>query len=229
MKIICQIKDYYDFLQGQFGIDELVVYDRRNCTVIDSSKFYHFDYPSGYDVYFCRKPFISDTHMVKKNIWQSCKYENNILNRRWSWKKNDKYVNEGNIYHLYLEIGYHAFIFEIERYLDEEDKLVLKPSIVDEKEIKKEDKKSEAPLYISECSLKYYGKKIINGVDNPILKNTWIPSLIPPQDMWNMIYEYISSLRDKEIVDTRTNEQHIESHGFDKKTSFRHRKNVNKN
>ena len=42
--------------------------------------------------------------------------------------------------------------------------------------------------------------------------------------MWNNLYEYISSLRDKEFEDTRTNDQHIESHGFDKKISFRHRK-----
>jgi hypothetical protein len=67
-------------------------------------------------------------------------------------------------------------------------------------------------------------KNSINVVESPILKNTYIPKFIDAKEMWNNLYEYISSLRDKEFEDTRTNDQHIESHGFDKKISFRHRK-----
>ena len=67
-------------------------------------------------------------------------------------------------------------------------------------------------------------KNLRNIVENPILKNTYIPKFIDAKEMWNNLYEYISSLRDKEFEDTRTNDQHIESHGFDKKISFRHRK-----
>ena len=61
-------------------------------------------------------------------------------------------------------------------------------------------------------------------IDNPILYSTYIPKFIDPYEVWNNLYEYVSSLRDKEFTDSRTNDQHIESHGFDKKTSFRHRK-----
>ena len=50
---------------------------------------------------------------------------------------------------------------------------------------------------------------------------SWITKYITPDEIWNNLYEYISSLRDKEIVDTRTNDMHIESNGFDKKESFR--------
>lgn len=32
MKIIAKYKDYYDFLQGKYGVDPKVVYDRRNGT-----------------------------------------------------------------------------------------------------------------------------------------------------------------------------------------------------
>lgn len=40
MRIISKrgIKDYYDYLQGTYGIDPLVVYDRRECNVIDPPK-----------------------------------------------------------------------------------------------------------------------------------------------------------------------------------------------
>lgn len=57
--------------------------------------------------------------------------------------------------------------------------------------------------------------------NNPILKDTWIPSHINANEAFTNIYEYLCSLRDTPIVDTRTDVQKAESHGFDKKTSFR--------
>ena len=47
MRIISKrgIKDYYDYLQGTYGIDPLVVYDRRECNVIDPPKSHSEDYP----------------------------------------------------------------------------------------------------------------------------------------------------------------------------------------
>ena len=56
---------------------------------------------------------------------------------------------------------------------------------------------------------------------NPILIGTPIVSLIPPQDIYNELSTYISSLNETEIVDTRTDVQKAESAGFDRKTSFR--------
>ena len=224
MKIIDSKKDYYDYLQGILGMDEKVTYDRRGSKVILPSEFYNFDSPFPYDLCFSKLPYKCDRKRVKKTIWQSCKYENRIDRHSWSWKKSgDSY--EGTIYHLFLEVGFHQYIFEIERYLDEDNKLKTDVSIVEKKTVGKGDKKSEAPLYIAEYQFGYsvVGKNS-NGMENPILKETWIPRFIPAQDMWNMLYEYISSLNDKEFTDSRTNDQHIESHGFDKKISFRHRK-----
>ena len=60
--------------------------------------------------------------------------------------------------------------------------------------------------------------------ENPILRDTYVTKVIPPETVWKYVYEYLSSLRDKPIVDTRTDLEHLESHGFDKKKSFRHRK-----
>ena len=58
-------------------------------------------------------------------------------------------------------------------------------------------------------------------VENPILADTFIPKMIPPTDIWQALYEYLSSLRDKPFTDTRTDTQKLESAGFDRKTSFR--------
>lgn len=58
-------------------------------------------------------------------------------------------------------------------------------------------------------------------VINPIMEKTWIPKIIPAQDVWNNISDYLLAIKDKPIVDNRTDVEHAESHGFDKKTSFR--------
>jgi hypothetical protein len=226
MKIISKRgeKDYYDYIASIMGIDEKVVYDRRNSTVMGESEYHIFEYPFGYDLYFSKKPFKNDGPKIKKSKWASCKYKNRKGRYGWSWKSKDKYEYEGSIYNLYLEVGRHVFILEVERYLDDDGKLVINSYIADSKEIKNSEKKSTAPLYICKYYIEYRRVNSTDGVENPILKDTWIPGLIPAHDMWNMLYEYISSLNDKEFTDSRTNEQHIESAGFDKKISFRHRK-----
>lgn len=48
MKIIDKKKDYYDYLMGIYGMDEKIVYDRRDSITYD---------------YFCRNRFISDDEM----------------------------------------------------------------------------------------------------------------------------------------------------------------------
>jgi hypothetical protein len=57
--------------------------------------------------------------------------------------------------------------------------------------------------------------------ENPIMEGTWIPSFIPAEEVWNNISDYLLSIKEPVIVDNRTDVQHLESHGFDKKTSFR--------
>lgn len=57
--------------------------------------------------------------------------------------------------------------------------------------------------------------------ENPILEGTWIPSVIPAEEVWNNISDYLLSIREPVIIDNRTDIEHLESAGFDKKTSFR--------
>jgi hypothetical protein len=149
-----------------------------------------------------------------------------------SWKE----IEEGQVFHFVLEVGYHHYYFEVERYLDDDLRLHLDYSFIEKKDIEKDKKISYAPMCLAPVKYekRWFGSEndrfTIDDssreqkIDNPILYSTYIPKFIDPYEIWNNLYEYISSLRDKEIVDTRTNEQHIESHGFDKKISFRHRK-----
>lgn len=222
MKIIDNKKDFYDYLQGILGMDEKVVYDRRGSKVMSVSDCYLFDHPIDYDLYFSKKPFKCDEPKKRIRGWSSSKYVNRV-SRGDGYRYRD-YIEEGSIYHLLLEVGYHQFIFEIERYLDEEGKLHVDTELVNHAVVNKDKKKSEAPMCIGKLNFKYFNiEDKIRVIDNPILTETWIPKFIPASEMWNMLYEYISSLNDKEIVDTRTNDQHIESNGFDRKISFRKR------
>jgi len=222
MLIIDSKKDFYDYLQGVLGRDEKVVYDRRGSTVVGPSDCYVFGYPMDYDLYFSNKPFRCDEPKKRIKGWHSKKYE--YRKNKWGHFKYNNYIEEGSIYFLMLEVGYYQFIFEVERYLDKDGNLKKDISLVEKKMVDKNDKKTDKPMCICRIDYEYIQKyDISKKIINPILKNTWIPKFIPAQDMWNMLYEYISSLNDKEFTDTRTNEQHIESHGFDKKISFRKR------
>jgi len=223
MKIIDNKKDYYDYLQGIIGMDEKVTYDRRGSTVVSVSEYQEYDFPHTTDLWFSKTRFKDDIRKRKIRTWHSNAYKHRDAG--FSWKSRDD-IMEGHIYHMFLEVGYHQFIFEIERYLDENDKLQMDLNIVDHRVVEKGKKKSDKPLFLSSMHFRYGTEKELDNykVENPILANTWIPAHIPSYDMWDMLYEYISSLNDKEFVDTRTNDQHIESHGFDKKISFRKRK-----
>lgn len=258
MKILGRFKDYYDFLMGILGQDELVVYDRRDAFPINPTKQWGCDIRSEYPSQCSDYQNINVERWFKKEIIYGDKKREDI--HRWNshkilvykdqeeetkdmgWVKKMKVHNswedikEGQVYHFVLEVGYHHYYFEVERYIDDNDdsRIHLNYGFIEKKRIEKDKKISYAPVCLCPCDYNKYGRHKnefyvtdemkSQKIDNPILYSTYIPKFIDPYEMWNNIYEYISSLRDKEIVDTRSNEQHIESHGFDKKISFRHRK-----
>lgn len=221
MRIITKrgIKDYYDYLQGVQGIDPLVVYDRRECTVIDPSKTYGEDYPSLFCDWFGTTINTDDKPKKKIGNWssKSIKVDKRDMPR---------FVEEGAIMHFVLQVGYILYLFEVERYLVGGE-LHIDHYLINSHRAEKKELFSESPMSIVPCggSTWYPNKYIITRkdyrIDNPILLKSWIPKHITPEETWNNLYEYISSLRDKDIVDTRTNDMHIESNGFDKKESFR--------
>lgn len=65
MKIIDKKKDYYDFLAGVYGMDEMVVYDRRGSVVVNSEKVLL----DGMDYYFSPKILFFDKPLVEKKYW----------------------------------------------------------------------------------------------------------------------------------------------------------------
>lgn len=202
-------KDYYDYLPGIYGIDEDIVYDRR-----DGYVFRQF---SAGDEFFVKDKRYNDrSKMPVKGIY----YEGN--------KPQYGIINSGIIMYIVIEVGFTQYLFKLERYIDDDyEGICLEPTLVEKFTVK--DKKSKAPVsvipveyggwYKEEAKIRHYSldKEIIN----PIFNNTWVTSLIPADEMYNEIYNYLISIREPKIEDNRNDIQKLESKGFDKKTSFR--------
>lgn len=144
-------------------------------------------------------------------------------------------------------IGSVAYMFNVYRVLQNQDDKEVKivPKLMRKITFDRSKTKSKAPILIGE--LAYNSRQIpwsawknederyqyISEIgyvaadrdgkykENPILVDTWIPSMIPAEEVWNNITDYLLSIKEPNIVDNRTDVQHLESHGFDKKTSFR--------
>lgn len=172
----------------------------------------------------------------KKEIKRYASKKLNLKKEKPSYKSKSKEspfakIREGAIYRFVIEVGYWHYSFEVERYLDDNDdeKVHIDCKLIEKKKVDKKQRITDSPMSIAPCvndSLYFANDgrvRVIKkqAVADPILSCTYIPRVIDANDIWNELYEYISSLRDKEFEDSRSDEEHIESNGFDKKTSFR--------
>lgn len=64
----------------------------------------------------------------------------------------------------------------------------------------------------------YQAKGLVEALDMGMIREKNKAAL---KELEGALYEYLSSLRDKPFIDTRSDVQKLESAGFDKKTSFR--------
>jgi hypothetical protein len=221
MKIIDNKKDYYDYLSGIYGIDELAVYDRRGSVT-------WAQYKDGF-------PLFVDTRRVKDDVFIPEK------RKRW-WRPHRRF--------LCVEAGKRQYLIMAERILAKEsaDEVEIRRSLLGSRLV--EEKHSKAPLAVFECemywtpfdrkndvdwtSLRYWDNRYCYFrqlgvreeplVENPILAGSFIASMIAADEIWKALYEYLISLNDKKIVDNRPDTLKIEAAGFDLKTSFRNTK-----
>lgn len=217
MKIIDRNKDYYDYLSGIYGIDELVVFDRRENFVLQSDTS-DFPYKDWEFIFFDKR--IDEDNPRKKN--------------RNYWFKNGKFHRKDNLagefYFFVLEAGLTRFYFSVERFLDEKGNVQIERKLILTNQIIR--KSDEFPLILYVCEKPYYyqideikpedfkirfNKKIVN----PILKDNFISKQILPETVWKEIYNYLAT-KSPEITDNRNDIERLESKGFDKKSSFRH-------
>lgn len=206
MKIIDNKKDFYDYLAGINGIDEYVVYDRRNSVSAKKELDKYLKPLSQTDNETNDRLFLRV--MAGDKAWAFLiSIESNGTFKVELWNKNEQVkgkLGRGYIFNPWDwdgDTSYHDY---------------YNPKTGEYKPIKPTP---EAPLLIeyrltsSSWAWQY--------IENPILIGLPIVSKIPAQDIWQAIYDYLLKMKEPEIVDTRTDEEKAESHGFDRKTSFR--------
>ena len=190
------------------------------------------------------------TYVLWGEDWDS-KVQSRYSSRYWYKPKKDlEFPDAYNVScrEFSILIGKVYYIFDIKRVLMNETDLEVKliPTLKRKFEINRSNFDSTAPIIVGELEYnrraidwrsfsrrddKYWDHLAKTGYirpsrdgkydENPIFEGTWIPSIIPAEEIWNNVTDYLLSIKEPKIVDNRTDVQHLESHGFDKKTSFR--------
>ncbi len=199
MKIIDNKKDYYDYISGINGIDEYVVYDRRgSISLVNLFKVHSGPFNSSTTFYKDERFYVVVVAGEKKFVY--------VVDRKISDRKVHFVISTWDelMVTIKSEPGFHWVSFG-------RDDIVHKDVIA-------RDLSSKTPL------LFYYTTRpgfesFTECIKNPILSG--IPIYIPAEEIWSGIYNYLLKEKEPKMEDNRTDIEHLESHGFDKKTSFR--------
>jgi hypothetical protein len=213
MKILDNKKDYYDYIVGEYGIDDLIVFDRREAVVLKTDVK-----PEKY------KDYLFSTITGDKDIYPK-------EATHYYFGKRGK-VKTGTCYCFALKTGSNYFHFVVERHLIDDTNVSIKTQLVNEEKnsVLYPDLILAIIPYKHSYSMEYYRfhyqlrkydvyeDQIINL---PFLKNTVIPKFVSAKDVFLNIYSYISSKKDIKIEDKRSDTMKLEAAGFDKIESFR--------
>ena len=218
MKIISKYKDYYDYLVGTYGIDPVMVYDRR----FDYCERY-FEFPSDalkeMKVYIAGKIYViqiykgefyhtpqelMDLHFKMKKDGLDV-YISRTYGHRW-WKDRNKPPG----------LEFFQREFDEDNHKDTNINFILRTPIVVSTTWK--DKADWKIDKVRDQIVSSYYSSIL-------LKDYGFPKWYTADEMYQKICTFISYLKDHpEIPNKQSNIEKLLSHGFDKKKSFRHRK-----
>jgi len=210
MYIIDKNQDYYDYFSHIYGIDKTVTFDRRGSIVLNNKDLLISPITSG----------------------------------GWPWERREHHS------YVILEVGYIQYLLCIHNIKFSEDVMYYVYTEVEDYDISIVRKYDEHkhyfgdPITLQSCVIDNWSSYMNKEVDidsfikqnsfeesilfksdfikNPILKNTKITSLLDSQEIWVNLDNYLSSLNnDKDVSIEMTEEEKAETHGFDRKTSFR--------
>jgi len=222
MKIIDNKKDYYDYLVGIYGLDSDTVYDRRGSVSLKNSGWFNGVYPK----------LGINFNTIKDKLYRDLKTKNKkpIINK-YNLSLPPAYGDQND---FYLVIGNTVYHIVADRYLEgnKDNRIVGGYNIIHESFDRADDGVFcpvglihyqkylflDDDLHILKLTEGPFNKKYITSV---ILEGTWLSKLFPAEMVWEKIYNYIRSKKEKKIVDNRTDKEKILSAGFDVKTSFR--------
>lgn len=192
MKIISNFKDYYDYLQGKYGIDNRVVYERVMETQTSSlwvkTGVYrpsHLDFNS---YYFYKIAFCGIMYCI--------------------WANNKKVYIGTEVEELRsssVNADYKSSFARDKVYLQHHGKETNLNS------------RLKCPIVLAPCY--YDDADNADGTKNIKLADFQFGKVVPPEDAYLRIVDFLT--KEPVIKDSRTDVEKVVSHGFDKKTSFR--------
>lgn len=198
MIILGNEKDFYDYVVNQYGRDDKKVFDRRNVV----SSLYYFE----------------TTHKNKEN-WADLYFEKttnryfiHIGNRKYCVQQIEKGVWCQAVFHKKNKhfngnpfIKVKSQVKNLENYVD-----YLESNVYT---------KTRQPISLESL----YHDEMLEGV--PLLKNFGVTAFIDAHDVYTEIDMCLGWLNDNPVMNMSFDDAYkLQSHGFDKKKSFRHRK-----
>jgi len=228
MKIISKHKDYYDWAVSIYGLDEIMVYDRRTdhlekpyINLIDSPLNGHklikhnFSICNRiYVVYQFRNKFYHtvDDLLVLDEILKVEKVEDNFIrNGRYSWRNENKKLRT---------------VAE-EKYKKENHSSNVNREIREPVLIQTTFSSGSFPFTAQREGEVFFdtNKKVSSHWRIPDLSAYGFASWFPAEEMFRDIYAFISWTKDHPAIPNKQSDtEKLKSHGFDDKISFRHRK-----
>lgn len=152
MKIIDNKKDYYDYLSGVYGIDELIVFDRRGSLLLIADCMCQ----NTLEYCFSMIRLSEDKPLKAKHKWDLESISR--IKEAFSDKKHtyNKTRLEGGVYHFVLEVGWNQYFFEVERWIEpqKQDELHVEYRLIEAKH-GLQQRYSQIPICIIPCQLQY--------------------------------------------------------------------------
>lgn len=240
MKIITKIKEYYDYLQGIYGIDDLVVYDRRTDNLIVPFE------PNPEVIAFGEKRpnFPASTDSFERITFAVCNKIYTVFRYNYDFYHTPEELLALNLLiQSRKDILYKDWLLTIGgRY-----SWITKPVRTIEDAVKYYEKHNEWEVGVNkalrqpvliQCDHLQKNTFVYNGQEFahrgrveetrwaiPYLSKYGFASWYSPEKIWTDIYTFIGWLNDNpEIPNKQTDLEKLQAHGFDKKVSFRHRK-----
>jgi hypothetical protein len=212
MKIISKFKDYYDYLQGIYGIDEKLILDR--------TKFVN-RYPYGENAVV--RFFICGVGV--EGLFRAGKFWYGNELEQFSDKKHHFWGNSGNYYFVKpnpakLYGGSGSRVLKVP--MKFKDWIQVQETIAYQNrkvEVCPNDK-YDCPILVEDHYYKTGCYEEDGFCQNPILSEYQFHKVFSAQDIWFMLTEWLG--REKQIKEMRSDKEKLLSNGFDLKTSFRH-------
>jgi hypothetical protein len=216
MRILDKHKDFYDYLAGEYGIDNTVFFDRRGSTKLtqyDLMRGFNFDWDwSDWPIETTLKE-IKERDLfaiIEAGYYQYLVRASNVARKKKI--SNTKYEWPPYLYDMDIEL---VHIFDDHKHYYKAP-LNFYPVRLQNYYLHKNIAVPKNLNYGND--IRPYDKNVIA---NPIFMDTKIPSILDAQTIYVNIFDYISSKADFDIVDTRDDVAKAVDHGFDKRTSFR--------